>query len=94
MAFIDSKPAGYIRAFTYDKKLKYGCLDELYLTEEARGQGIGRKLLDAVTQWMTKQKIVRMIVSVYLWNTPAKKFYEEEGFLEYASSYEKVIPDV
>ena len=93
MAFIDNKPAGYIRAFTYDKKHRRGCLDELYLTEEARGQGIGKKLLVAVTQWMAEQKVIRMIVSVYLWNASARKFYEEEGFLEYSSSYEKAIPN-
>ena len=91
IAFIDNKPAGYIRAFTYDKKLRCGCLDELYLIEEARGQGIGKKLLGAVTQWMAEQKVIRMIVSVYLWNTPARKLYEEEGFLEYSSLYEKAI---
>ena len=80
--------------FTYDKKLRRGCLDELYLTEEARGKGIGKKLLDAVAQWMAEQRVIRMIVSVYLWNTPTRKFYEEEGFLEYSSSYEKAIPSI
>ncbi len=92
MAIINNKPVGYARAFTYDKKLRRGCLDELYLTQEGRGKGIGKKLLDAVMRWMTEQKAVRMIASVYLWNTFARKFYEEEGFLEYSSSYEKEIP--
>lgn len=94
MAFMDNKPVGYIRAFTYDKKLRRGCLDELYLTEEARGQGIGKKLLDVVIPWMAERRVVRMIVSVYLWNTPARKLYEKEGFLEYSSSYEKAIPSI
>ncbi len=93
MAFMDNKPAGYIRAFTYDKKLRRGCLDELYLTEEARRNGIGTKLLDAVTQWMKEQKVIRMIASVYLWNAAARAFYEEAGFQEYSSSFEKIIPD-
>ena len=92
MAFMDNKPAGYIRAFTYDQKLRRGCLDELYLTEEARGNGIGKKLLDVVTQWMKEQKVIRMIASVYLWNAPARAFYEEAGFQEYSSSFEKIIP--
>ena len=92
MALIDNKPAGYIRAFTYDNKLRCGCLDELYLTPEARGQGIGKKLIDTATDWMTEKKVVRVTVSVYSWNASAKKFYEEEGFTEYATSYEKTIP--
>jgi len=91
MAFINNKPIGYIRAFTYDNKLHCGCLDELYLTSEARGQGVGKKLLDAVTHWMTEKKVVRMTTSVYSWNASAKEFYEEKGFLEYAVSYEKTL---
>ncbi|MCK5180277.1 MAG: GNAT family N-acetyltransferase, partial [Candidatus Omnitrophica bacterium] len=64
MAFKDDKPVGYLRAFTYDKKLRRGCLDELFLTEDARGQGISKKLLDAATQWMEEQNVIRMITSV------------------------------
>ena len=93
MAFLNSKPVGYIRAFTYDKKLRDGCLDELYVTEEVRGQGVGKKLLDSVFQWMVEQNVIRMIVSVYSWNTSARKLYEKEGFLEYSSSYEKTMPN-
>jgi len=91
MAFLDDKPVGYIRAFTYDSKLKQGCIDELYIKKEARGLGIGKKLMDSVMKWMIKKEVKRMIVSVYSWNSPARKFYEEEGFLEYALSYEKII---
>ncbi|MFC1708677.1 GNAT family N-acetyltransferase [Candidatus Omnitrophota bacterium] len=91
MAFQNNKPVGYVRAFIYGPKLRQGCLDEFFLRKEARGQGIGKKLLEAATQWMRKRRIIRMIVSVYLWNTPASAFYEQEGFLNYAVSYEKVI---
>jgi len=91
MAFLNSKPVGYVRAFTYDKKLRYGCLDELYLKEEARGQGVGRKLLDFVYRWMAEKNVIRMIVSVYSWNALARKLYEKEGFLEHSSSYEKAM---
>lgn len=94
MAFKDTKPVGYLRAFTYDQELRRGCLDELFLTEDARGQGISKKLLEAATQWMEEQNVIRMITSVYSWNTPARAFYEEAGFLEHSSSYEKVIPSL
>ena len=91
MAFKNDQPAGYLRAFTYDKELRRGCLDEFFLKEETRGQGIGKTLLDAAIQWMKEQKVIRMITSVYSWNAPARAFYEEEGFLEHSSSYEKII---
>jgi len=91
MAFMDRQPAGYIRAFTYDNQLHCGCLDELYLTEEARGKNIGKKLINAMEQWMKDKGVVRLIVSVYSWNDQARKFYEEEGFCEYAVSFEKAI---
>ncbi|MBL7131792.1 MAG: GNAT family N-acetyltransferase [Candidatus Omnitrophica bacterium] len=89
MAFKDGQPVGYIRFFIYDRKLSQGCLDEFFLKKEARGRGIGKKLLDAATQWMREQNIARMITSVYSWNTPAREFYEREGFLEYSLGYEK-----
>lgn len=66
-------------------------MDEFFLKEEGRGQGIGKRLLDVVTQWMREQKVIRMIASVYLWNSSAREFYEKEEFLEYALSYEKSI---
>ncbi|MFC1645811.1 GNAT family N-acetyltransferase [Candidatus Omnitrophota bacterium] len=92
MAFQNKKAVGYLRAFIYGPNLNQGCLDEFFLNEEVRGQGIGKKLLGAAIRWMSKQKVIRIIASVYLWNTSARRFYEQEGFHNYAVSYEKVIP--
>lgn len=91
MAFAGDEPLGYIRAFTYDQKLHCGCLDEIYIVDEARGRGIGKKLIAAVEEWMAQKGVVRMIVSVYAWNTQTRNFYKEAGFDEYAVSYQKPI---
>lgn len=91
MAFKNNNPVGYLRAYMQDWKLKVGCLDELFIKEEAQGGGVGKKLLNAGTQWMKEKKVVRMIASVYLWNAPARSFYEKEGFEEYSVFYEKKI---
>ena len=91
MAFDDGMPVGYLKAYIHDFKLRVGCLDELFIKEEARGQAIGKKLLDAGTQWMKEKNVVRMIASVYLWNTSARTFYEQGGFKEYSVFCEKAI---
>lgn len=91
MAFEDNIAVGYLRSYIHDHKLRVGCLDELFIKNEARGQGIGKKLLDAGTQWMKEKNIVRMITSVYFWNTSARTFYEQEGFKEYSVFCEKAI---
>ena len=59
MAFVDEVAVGYLRAYIHDFKLRVGCLDELYIKEEARGQAIGKKLLDAGAQWMKEKSMVR-----------------------------------
>lgn len=49
----------------------------LYLAEQARGQGIGRRLLEDA-----KAKRARLILKVFEANAMARRFYEQNGFVE------------
>jgi GNAT superfamily N-acetyltransferase len=69
-----------------------GLFDELFLDESTRGLGLGQKMIDEVMSWFRQKGITRVKLHAYSWNSHAKKIYEQNGFTEYAVSYEKFIP--
>ncbi|MFM1878015.1 MAG: hypothetical protein RLZZ241_881 [Bacteroidota bacterium] len=54
-------------------------LEDLIVTEEARGKGLGGALLTAVIRFAHEAGIKRVNWEVLDWNTPAKAFYESRG---------------
>ena len=54
-------------------------LDDLVVTEAARGAGIGKLLFDAVIVEARRQGATRLRWQVLDWNTPAIRFYERYG---------------
>jgi len=68
-----------------------GLLEKLFLTEEARGSGLGQALMDEVMEWFQGKGIRRVRVEPYGWNERAKAFYEKCGFQEYSVTYEKFM---
>ena len=54
-------------------------LDDLYVKEEYRGRGIGRRLLDHVLNLGWNEKCRRVRWQVLDWNEPAIAFYEKIG---------------
>lgn len=98
IVFIEDKAVGYAQAKIYDEEKvadngtgRVGLFDELYIDDSARGFGIGKKLLDEVVNWFEARSIKRIKLHAYSWNEKAKKLYEDNGFVEYAVSYEKFI---
>ncbi|MGW0532862.1 N-acetyltransferase family protein [Streptomyces sp. NPDC003032] len=51
------------------------------VAEEARGKGIGKRLLRAAMDEARRQGAVRITLRVLGHNTPARKLYEAEGFV-------------
>jgi ribosomal protein S18 acetylase RimI-like enzyme len=75
--------AGYI-VLTYDYGLESGgreaFIDELYLHESYRGQGIGRKTIEFAEQFCAANGIGALLLGVEPENTAAQAFYQKVGF--------------
>lgn len=54
-------------------------LEDLIISEKARGKGFGTKLLDAVVKHGKQKGVKRICWEVIDWNAPAIKFYESKG---------------
>ncbi len=98
IAELDKEPAGYAlgRILQEDATAdngtgKVGLFDELFVDEAARGLKLGQLLTEGVMTWLKSQGINRVKLHAYYWNTAARKLYERNGFMEYASSFEKFI---
>jgi putative acetyltransferase len=72
LAEIGGEAAGYL------SMADDGMIQALYLAPHARGQGIGRQLLDRARELCPRQ----LELTVFEPNVDAKRFYEREGFRE------------
>jgi GNAT superfamily N-acetyltransferase len=54
-------------------------LEDLIVTEEYRGRGIGKKLFDSTVQEARNLKVSGMMWQVLDWNKPAIQFYKNYG---------------
>lgn len=55
-------------------------LYSMWVSPEARGQGVGSALIDEVIQWAKVNNRKRLLLDVGDNNTPAIKLYESKGF--------------
>jgi GNAT superfamily N-acetyltransferase len=67
----------YIRYSTWKGQAMY--LEDLLVTESARGLGIGSKLFDALIDEARQKGFNRIIWQVLDWNEPAIRFYRKLG---------------
>lgn len=67
----------YIRYSTWKGNRLY--LEDLIVTEEYRGKGIGKLLFDRLFQEVRELGFSGMVWQVLDWNEPAIKFYEKYG---------------
>ena len=54
-------------------------LEDLFVTEEARGRGVGKALLARLARRCADEGLSRLQWSVLDWNTPSIAFYESLG---------------
>lgn len=80
------RPVGFIA-------LRHGIIHSLYLAPPARGQGIGRRLLD-----LAKARHRRLDLWTHQANTGARNFYAQQGFYENrltnGEANDEKLPDV
>ena len=65
----------YIRYSTWKGQCLY--LEDFIVTEQMRGQGIGKLLFDRVVQETKDKGFSRMVWQVLEWNEPAINFYKK-----------------
>ena len=58
-----------------------GLIWDLRIHPSARGQGIGRRLVDAAEEWATARGCAELKVETQNINVPACRFYEQQGFV-------------
>lgn len=58
-----------------------GEIDSLYIKEEYRCKGLGRKMVKLALQWLNDNNVQRKIVVVLEGNNAAIEFYRSLGFL-------------
>jgi GNAT superfamily N-acetyltransferase len=67
------------------QSIRYGkrCwLQDLVVSKEARGRGIGRLLLDAATEWARERGCTHLELSSGMGRVDAHRFYRREGMTE------------
>lgn len=54
-------------------------VQDLYVADDERGRGLGRRLMAAVAGYGLERKATHLRLSVYSWNSAAKDFYDRVG---------------
>nr|WP_315206568.1 GNAT family N-acetyltransferase [uncultured Flavobacterium sp.] len=79
----DNELIGYIIltfVFSFEYQGRIAFLDELYLTEKARGKGIGGKTLEFIQSESHKLSLKLIYLEVEMHNEKAQKLYLTHGF--------------
>lgn len=77
IALVDKKRAAYVGSWLTIPNAE---ILNLFVLEEYRGQGIGKKLIDEVIKVCNKEKIDMLTLEVRVSNKYAIKMYEDIGF--------------
>ena len=82
VAFADEDCVGYALFYPVFKSFRGErsmFLEDLYVSPQMRGRGLGLKMLREAARTAKEQNFVRMDWQALKWNAPAVKFYENLG---------------
>lgn len=84
LATAGQTPIGYLAGYLWDggtlRPLKMAELESMYVQQEWRGRGVGRRLVAEFLQWARRKRVQRVSVTAFAANTRAVDFYCELGF--------------
>ena len=95
---LDERCVGFAQLYPSFSSVSAGrvwILNDLFVTESARGMGIGTKLLGEIKAFGSDSNAKSILVETTSSNTGAQKLYETTGYQEVADRifYEQVISD-
>ena len=80
---LDGQPIGYV-ALTFGYSLEFGgrdaFIDELYIDEPHRGQGIGGQAIEFIETYARSSGLRSLHLEVDDYNVNGQRFYETRGF--------------
>jgi ribosomal protein S18 acetylase RimI-like enzyme len=85
VAVAGSGVVGYLAGYMFEKIAAYDTvkrseLDNIFVEEEFRGQGVGKLLVEEFLAWSKFNGATSTVVSAYSLNERAIEFYERVGF--------------
>ncbi|AIM39288.1 hypothetical protein KO02_23285 [Sphingobacterium sp. ML3W] len=66
--------------FSFEFKGRVALLDELYISADARGKGLGKKAVQFIKEYVQEVGCKLVLLEVEPHNLPAQKLYENQGF--------------
>jgi GNAT superfamily N-acetyltransferase len=83
LALVETTPVGFTQLYPSFSSLSMArvfILNDLFVTEEARGRGVGSALLDAAVEHGRRVGAVRLVLQTEVTNKPAQALYERKGW--------------
>ncbi|WP_294821784.1 GNAT family N-acetyltransferase [uncultured Flavobacterium sp.] len=83
MIFHDGKPVGYVIltfVFSFEYKGRIAFLDELFISPDARGLGLGKQTLDFIDGQAKLLSVKIIYLEIEGHNTVAQKLYLSKGY--------------
>ncbi len=94
----EGKIYGYITLHTRhvsddidDGPREYGFISDVFVSEQVRGQGVGKALLDHAENFARSKQVKELMLGVLAANKAAKSLYLENGYEEFAITLEKKL---
>jgi GNAT superfamily N-acetyltransferase len=81
VATMDGRDVGLVRGMPHEEFSNAGYLLSMWVAPEARRQGIGSALVEAVVDWARTRGLARLILDVGAHNAPAIDLYTRHGFV-------------
>lgn len=82
---------GMVEAQKYRESMNMAEAETIFVLEEFRGKGIGKKLIEKFVDWARENKFDRIRIVCSAGNEGAKRLYEEMGFEKYDISFEREL---
>lgn len=80
---LDEKFVGYMiiaKLFSFEFGGHIAFLDELYISEKARGKGLGKKAVKFAQQYAVEEKLKKLFLEVEAHNISASELYKKMSF--------------